>query len=161
MGDQVCWWLTRFNRTLSGEATPRQTILRENQVTTTMRRAHWTILTAVAVAVAVLVAVTLASWASTPATGFVSGRLQTVGGPAPGTPKPISGKVTVSGLNGKSYSAKVRADGQFLILVPVGSYSVTGSSPLYTLGQPACLGIPFKVNENATTSNVHVNCPEG
>jgi hypothetical protein len=126
-----------------------------------MRRTHWMFLTAGAVAVAAAVAVALASWASTPATGFVSGRLQTVGGPAPGTPKPISGKVTVTGLNGKSYSAKVRADGQFLILVPVGSYFVTGSSPLYAFGQPVCLGMGFKVNENATTSNVEVNCPGG
>jgi hypothetical protein len=54
----------------------------------------------------------------------------------------------------------VGADGQFLIQVPVGSYFVTGSSPLYEGGQSVCLGIPFKVNENATTSNVDVNCPE-
>ena len=126
-----------------------------------MQRTLWMFLSAVAAAVAVAVAVTLASWASTPTTGFVSGRLQTAGGTAPGTPKPISGKVTVSRVNGKSYSAKVRADGQFLIQVPVGSYFITGSSPRYTLGQPACLGIPFKVNENASTKNVDVNCPEG
>jgi hypothetical protein len=124
-----------------------------------MRRGLWTFLSAATVAVAIAVAVTLAAWASTPTTGFVSGRLQTVGGPAPGTPKPIGGKVTVSGLNGKSYSAMVGADGQFLIQVPVGSYFVRGSSPLYESGGPYCLGIGFKVNENATTS-VDVNCPE-
>jgi hypothetical protein len=63
--------------------------------------------------------------------------------------------------NGKSYSAKVGADGQFLIQVSVGSYFVTGSSPLYKGGQSLCLsGIPFKVNENATTSNVDVSCQE-
>ena len=89
----------------------------------------------------------------------MSGRLQAVGGPAPGTPRQIGGKVIVRGLNGRSYSAKVGADGQFLIQVPVGSYFVTGSSPLYEGGQSVCLGIPFKVNENATTSNVDVNCP--
>jgi hypothetical protein len=113
----------------------------------------------VAVAAAVAVAVTLAAWGSTPTTGFVSGRLQTVGGPAPGTPKPIGGKVIVFGLNEKSYSAKVGADGQFLFQVPVGSYFVRGSSPLYESGGPYCLGPGFKVNENATTS-VDVNCPE-
>ena len=92
----------------------------------------------------------------------MSGKLQAVGGPAPGTPRPIGGKVTVRGPNGKSYSAKVGADGQFLIQVPVGSHFVTGSSPHYEGGQSLCLqsGIPFKVNENAMTSNVDVNCPE-
>jgi hypothetical protein len=105
---------------------------------------------------------TLAGCASTPLTGFVSGRLQAVGGPAPGTPRLIGGRVTVRGLNGKSYEAKVGAAGQFLIQVPVGSYFVTGSSPLYEGGQSLCLqsGIPIKVNENATTGNVDVNCQE-
>ena len=67
--------------------------------------------------------------------------------------------VIVFGLNEKSYSAKVGADGQFLFQVPVGSYFVRGSSPLYESGGPYCLGPGFKVNENATTS-VDVNCPE-
>jgi len=64
--------------------------------------------------------------------------------------------------NGKSYSAKVEADGQFLIQVPVGSYIVTGHSPQYESGQSLCFqaGIPIKVNVNATTSDVDVNCHE-
>jgi hypothetical protein len=65
--------------------------------------------------------------------------------------------------NGKSYSAEVKADGQFLIQVPVGGgYFVAGRSQQYEGGQSVCLqtGIPIKVNENATTSNVDVNCHE-
>jgi len=111
---------------------------------------------------AAVAALTLVGCASTPPTGFVSGRLQGVGGPAPGTPRPIGGKVTVLSPNGKSYSAKVEADGQFLIQVPVGSYIVTGHSPQYESGQSLCFqaGIPIKVNVNATTSDVDVNCHE-
>jgi hypothetical protein len=105
---------------------------------------------------------TLVGCASAPTTGFVSGRLQAVGGPAPGSPRPINGKVTVRGPNGRSYSAKTEADGQFLIQVPVGSYLVTARSPQYEGGQTMCLqtGTPIKVNENSTTGNVTVDCEE-
>ena len=71
---------------------------------------------------ATVAALTFAGCSSAPTAGFVSARLQAVGGLAPGTPRPISGRVAVHGPNGKSYSTKV--------------------------------------NENATTSNVDVDCHE-
>jgi hypothetical protein len=114
------------------------------------------------VAAAAVVAVTLAAWASTPTTGFVSGSLQAVGGPAPGKARPISGRVTVRGAKGETYSVKVRADGQFLIQVPVDSgYFVVGSSPFYDGGVGVYLAGPLvAVHENATTSDVIVSCRE-
>jgi hypothetical protein len=97
---------------------------------------------------------------SPPSTGFVSGRFQAVGGPVSRTPTPLRGTVTVRGSSGKTYNTIVRADGQFLIQVPVGVYGVTGRSPQYMGGQSMCLNVPLiKVNPNAAT-NVDVNCQE-
>jgi len=111
---------------------------------------------------AVVAAVAFVGCSSTPGTGFVSGRLQAVGGPAPGAPRAISGTVIARAPNQSSYSVKVGSDGQFLLQLPVGSWVITGRSPQYEGGQAVCLqaGKPIKVSANTTTSNVDVNCQE-
>jgi hypothetical protein len=68
-----------------------------------------------------------ASHAST-ATGWLTGRLVTVGGPAPGAAHPVAGKVTVSG-RGVHVDVKVGKDGAYAVSLPPGWYMVTGRSP--------------------------------
>jgi hypothetical protein len=62
------------------------------------------------------------------AQGRLTGRLVTVGGPAPGAAHPVGGKVTVAG-RGVDIDVEVGQDGAYAVNVPVGRYKVTGQSP--------------------------------
>ncbi|MGA7988888.1 MAG: YCF48-related protein [Candidatus Dormiibacterota bacterium] len=62
--------------------------------------------------------------------GNVIGTLETVGGAAPGTPRPIPGSVVLRNAAGTVFTASAGANGAFSIRVPQGSYSVTATSPL-------------------------------
>ena len=72
------------------------------------------------------------------AAGILTGRLYGVGGPAPGAPRPWPGNVTVTGGLGVHRDAQVGADGRFSVLVPAGTYTVAGRSPLYQDGAAEC-----------------------
>lgn len=101
-----------------------------------MRRILFTFTSLFAVAVAAV----LASCSSDPATGYVSGTLQAVGGPPLLPPRSLNGTVTLRSSTGESFSAAVGADGAFSIQVPVGTYTVTGRSPALPRGS---VGLPW------------------
>lgn len=112
----------------------------------------------VVIAIVVIAVALLAS--SAPTTGFITGKLQAVGGPAPVPPRPLQGTISVRTSDKRTYSTRVSSGGQFLIQVPIGTYSVTGRSPQYEGGhQPCVYLVPIRVNQNAA-SNVVVSCQE-
>jgi hypothetical protein len=62
------------------------------------------------------------------AEGRLTGRLVTVGGPAPGATHPVAGTVTVSG-HGVHVEIAVGEDGAYALSLPPGRYRVTGRTP--------------------------------
>jgi hypothetical protein len=89
-----------------------------------------------------------------------SGTLEMVGGPAPGSPRPVPGTVMFrsTGAVGRTYSATAGADGHFELGLPPGSYMVTGRSPLYVQGLIDCqAGAPVMVS-GAVMAPVLVTC---
>jgi len=71
-------------------------------------------------------------------TGVVQGTLEAVGGPAPGTPRPLKGSITLRGSDATIFTATAGSDGVFLVRVPIGTYAITGRSPLYDGGDVQC-----------------------
>ena len=100
---------------------------------------------------------------STSEVGTVTGHLYAVGGPAPGSPSPLNGTVTVVSLEmtpSKVATVPVGADGAFSIDVPPGQYELTGTSPLYNGGKATCRAVSavtVQVGGSVTTS---VYCQE-
>jgi hypothetical protein len=80
---------------------------------------------------------TAACSAQHPADGALTGHLYGVGGPAPGAPRPWPGTVTVTGP-GVHRDVHVGASGGYSVIVPAGSYTVVGHSPLYGSGTAPC-----------------------
>jgi hypothetical protein len=72
--------------------------------------------------------------------GTITGRLLRVGGPAPGSPVPLSGSVTAAAPGGHpSATVSVGKNGRFTIRnLPVGRYRLTGTSPLIDSGHATC-----------------------
>lgn len=68
----------------------------------------------------------------------VPGTFVRVGGPAPGSPFPLSGTVTARAATGETFTATAGRDGRFKLSLPPGSYRVTGRSPLVQSGQMMC-----------------------
>lgn len=93
-------------------------------------------------------------------TGQLSGRLQAVGGPAPGRlPNPLSGTVDVQGP--ERVALNVGKDGTFGGSLPPGRYRVTGHSPSYDGGKAACQPVhPFVTVVAHQTTHVNVLCQE-
>jgi hypothetical protein len=60
-----------------------------------------------------------------PADGTLTGHLYGVGGPAPGSPRPWPGTVTLTGP-GVHRDVPVGATGSYSVMVPAGSYTVAG-----------------------------------
>jgi hypothetical protein len=93
-------------------------------------------------------------------TGVVQGTLQAVGGPAPGAPRPLKGSITLRDSDGTVFTATVGSDGVFLVRVPIGTYAVTGRSPLYEGGNTDCLSSGPVSLRLAATIHVFVSCQE-
>lgn len=94
--------------------------------------------------------------------GTVSGHLFAVGGPAPGSPRPLSGSVTLilSTNHSKVAQVPVGADGAFSIDVLPGQYELAGTSPLYNGGKVTCNATsPVTVKVGATVT-ADVYCQE-
>jgi hypothetical protein len=72
-----------------------------------------------------------------PAAGTLTGHLYAVGGPPPGSPRPWPGTVALTGP-GVHRDIRVGAGGRFSVVVPAGTYTVTGRSPLYQSGTGVC-----------------------
>jgi hypothetical protein len=101
-----------------------------------------------------------ASWSSSPARGTLKGVLQAVGG-VPGTsPRVLPGQITIRGTNGDRGSIQVGSSGHFLVHPPVGTYDVSGRSPLSRGGSVECLASRPVVVSQGATSTVTVECQE-
>ena len=74
--------------------------------------------------------------------GTIIGFLQAVGGPRPGTPRPLPGTITIRNRDGTTITASAGSAGTFSVQVPVGSYVLTGHSPLYDSGTSDCAAAP-------------------
>ena len=89
--------------------------------------------------------------------GTIRGELVFVGGPAPGTSRPLPGVVTFRSRNGDIQTVTTR-DGSFSIDLPVGHYQVAGRSPLFQSDARVC-GSGTQVDVHARrTSVVTVRC---
>jgi hypothetical protein len=67
----------------------------------------------------------------------ITGRLEGVGGPAPGAPRPWAGTVTLTPVDGdgsQTTTVHTDPDGRFSFPVSVGSYTLTGTSPRHYPG---------------------------
>ncbi len=84
--------------------------------------------------------------------GFIKGRLETNGGPGQSSRyRPYPGTVWATARGGELFGATVPASGYFEFRVPVGTYQLTGSSPLYGGGTYRCRGtLTLTVEANAT-----------
>src|ERR1700684_4576699 len=65
-----------------------------------------------------------------PAKGTLTGHLYGVGGPAPGSPRPWPGTVTLT-APGVHLDVSVGASGVYSVAVQPGTYTLVGHSPLY------------------------------
>jgi hypothetical protein len=95
-----------------------------------------------------------ASTDATP-TGTVTGSFEMVGGPVTlsgTTPShPLSGTVTATS-GGVTRHASAGTDGAFTLVVPVGTYTLSGTSPQMDSGQSSCTAAsPVTVVEGGTT----------
>ena len=71
------------------------------------------------------------------AVGTVQGRLLLAGGPAPGSPVPMPGKLTIKGA-GSTLHAEIGKDGRFAIQLVPGRYRITATSPNLNDGTMVC-----------------------
>ena len=62
-------------------------------------------------------------------TGSITGVFEEVGGPPPGSPRPLSGIVELTSATGKHVFIGTGKDGSIKAHVAVGTYKVTGRSP--------------------------------
>jgi hypothetical protein len=86
----------------------------------------------------------------------VTGHLETIGGPAPGTPRPLSGTVSWSGRS--NGTVDVAADGGFALSLAPGHYELTGHSPQYGDGTYLCQSSKPLVVQRAEPAHLDVYC---
>lgn len=91
--------------------------------------------------------------------GTIAGTLEAVGGPAPGTPRPLRGTITMTNtLTGHTITQAVGAAGTFSVSVPAGSYTITGRSPLYDNGTVDCTQAGTTTVTPNSTSRATITC---
>jgi hypothetical protein len=76
----------------------------------------------------------------------VRGTFVRVGGPASGSPVPLTGTITARAATGRMFTATAGRNGRFTLSLLPGCYHVTGRSPLMQSGQMIC----------AATAELHV-----
>jgi hypothetical protein len=90
----------------------------------------------------------------------VVGVLQMTGGPVGASTVPVAGEVQFVDRDGRQVSVKAGTDGRFATRLKPGSYSVTGTSPLFNDGRGSCLAQgAFQVSEFHGTPSLTVSCP--
>jgi hypothetical protein len=109
------------------------------------------------VAAVCLATCTAACSGQNPASGTLSGHLYGVGGPAPGSPRPWPGTVTLTGP-GVHRDVPVGASGTYSVVVPAGSYTVVGHSPLYESGAGLCQATGTATVTTGHTTRADVLC---
>lgn len=86
----------------------------------------------------------------------ITGHLLAVGGPPPGSPRPLRGTVTLVGNTHSTVAT--RADGSYTAPVLPGVYTVTGHSPEYGSNRYLCQA---SAHVRVTTAkSVNVYCQE-
>lgn len=88
-------------------------------------------------------------------TGIVKGRFIASGGPPGAKPSPQKGIVTFVDADGQtSIQVASGADGTFSIVLPVGTYTVTGHTPQYVINdrEGLCAGGDVTVKRGRTSS---------
>jgi hypothetical protein len=103
---------------------------------------------------------TSCSAAPTVHTGVVNGTLEAVGGPGPGPARPLNGSVALRASDGTVFTATTTSDGVFSVGVPIGTYAITGRSPLYESGDADCSSSGPATLTVGATIHVIVVCPE-
>ena len=100
------------------------------------------------------------------AEGTVTGTLNLVGGPAPGTDRPAAGEVyafTTASLAGQPIgTVKANSNGSFRLRLPPGTYYLAATSPSYSIDPPSatppCRGEAPAVVSRGSTNHVDVVC---
>jgi hypothetical protein len=92
-----------------------------------------------------------------PALGTLTGRLEMVGGPAPGSAQPVNGYVDTIGPAGEREWVAAD-DGTYRAQLPAGRYAITGRSGHYENGLGGCSGGTVVVIVGRT-SHADVVCP--
>lgn len=92
--------------------------------------------------------------------GELAGTLEISGGTPGQNGQHVPGVVTIRSSEGQTITRKVGQNGQFLVFVPVGTYTVTGRSPVTNQAPPfGCqVATPVNVAQNGITQ-VIVACP--
>jgi hypothetical protein len=91
------------------------------------------------------------------AIGRISGTLREIGGPRPGLDRSVPGTISIEGDS--TAVAASTSTGEFSVRVPVGTYNVTGTSPLVNEGREKCVVSDPVIVENGRTTRVTVVCP--
>jgi hypothetical protein len=107
---------------------------------------------------AMIVSMVLTGCSSGSAKGTITGSLMAVGGPVGNAAQPLPGTVVLMNSSGRSTTMTVSDDGIFEVHVAAGSYSLSGSSPLFGDGRYDCLADgPVQV-QVSTPVMVEVDC---
>jgi hypothetical protein len=107
---------------------------------------------------AFLVTATSCGAGPTTETGVVKGTLEAVGGPGPA--RPLNGSIALRDSDGAVFAATAGSDGIFLVQVPIGTYAITGRSPLYENGNTDCTSSGPATLTVGATIHVVVVCSE-
>jgi hypothetical protein len=119
------------------------------------------VVTALSLLIVAAFSVVLTLQSSTPHyDSAVTGQLLISGGPAPGTSRPSDGAVTARNANGQSFSISVSSTGKFTLQLPVGKYSLTGSSPHFGNGHYKCFALRTFTVSNGKPTHQDVFCSE-
>jgi hypothetical protein len=102
----------------------------------------------------------LTGCSSQPTDGWtVTGILVRVGGPVPGSPVPLPGTVIARSAAAGQFTARTGRNGRFRLSLPLGTYRLTGHSPLMQGGQMLCTAMrAVHVAKTKPTRNIQVVC---
>lgn len=101
----------------------------------------------------------LSACSSGSAGGTVSGHLLRVGGPPGAGSPPLNGMVTFTSSSGLDTKVRASASGGFHSVLPVGTYTLTGTSPDLNDGKLICYSDPTRVTvKSATVTTRDVFC---
>jgi hypothetical protein len=89
--------------------------------------------------------------------GTVTGHLVMAGGPAPGVTLHVPGTITASSAGG-TRQASAAKDGSFTLVLPAGTYTLTGTSPQYGDGHDNCVAVAPVVVRAGAVTRADVTC---